>query len=376
MAHSPIGVAVVGTGFGQKIHIPGLQIHPHTEVVAVHHRDLEKGRAIAQTHAIPRACQTIEELVALPEVQAVTISTPPFLHYDMAKKVLQAGKHLLLEKPTALNVQEAVELYQLAETNGAIVILDFEFRFVPAWQRFAELLADGYVGQKRLVKVDWLVSGRADASKPWNWYARKDQGGGALGAIGSHCFDYLAWLFAPAKRLSGRLSTTIPTRIDPTDRKAKPVDADDTCCITLELADGVLCQVALSAVTYQGRGHWVEVYGDRGTLILGSDNQTDYVHGFRIMGSQNGQPLQALEIPEQLAFSQTYQDGRLAPFIRVIDRWVQGIELGRSLQDIRKKSPTPSLREGVYSQLLMDLTHQSHEANAWMEVPNLEKILT
>ena len=125
MAHSLIGVAVVGTGFGQKIHIPGLQIHPRTEVVAVHHRNLEKGRAIAQAHGIPRACQTIEELVALPEVQAVTISTPPFLHYEMAKIVLQAGKHLLLEKPTALNVQEATELYHLAQAKGAIAILDF-----------------------------------------------------------------------------------------------------------------------------------------------------------------------------------------------------------------------------------------------------------
>lgn len=376
MAHSPIGVAVVGTGFGQKIHIPGLQIHHGTDIVAVYHRDLEKGRAIAQTHAIPRACQTIEELLTLPEVQAVAISTPPFLHYDMAKTVLQAGKHLLLEKPTALNVTEAVELYQLAQANGAIVTLDFEFRFVPAWQRFAELLAEGYVGQKRLAKVDWLVSGRADANKPWNWYARKDQGGGALGAIGSHCFDYLSWLFAPAKCLSGRLSTTIPTRVDPVDGKTKLVDADDTCCITLELADGVLCQVALSAVTYQGRGHWVEVYGDRGTLILGSDHQSDYVHGFRIMGSQNGEPLQELEIPERLAFPQTYADGRLAPFVRVVDRWVEGIEAGRSFQDTRKESPTPSLREGVYSQLLMDLTHQSHEASAWVDVPDLETVLT
>jgi len=376
MAHSLIGVAVVGTGFGQKIHIPGLQIHPRTEVVAVHHRNLEKGRAIAQAHGIPRACQTIEELVALPEVQAVTISTPPFLHYEMAKIVLQAGKHLLLEKPTALNVQEATELYHLAQAKGAIAILDFEFRFVPAWQRFAELLADGYVGQKRLVKVDWLVSGRADADKPWNWYARKDQGGGALGAIGSHCFDYLAWLFAPAKRLSGRLSTTIPTRIDPIDGKVKPVDADDTCCVMLELADGVLCQVTLSAVTYQGRGHWVEVYGDRGTLVLGSDNQSDYVHGFRIMGSQHGQPLQELEIPERLTFPQTYKDGRLAPFVRVIDRWVEGIEEGRSFQGTRNGSLTPSLQEGVYSQLLMDLTHQSHEAKAWVEVPDLAKVLT
>jgi predicted dehydrogenase len=270
-------------------------------------------------------------------------------------------------------VQEAIALYHLAQENGAIVTLDFEFRFVPAWQRLAELLAEGYVGQKRFVKVDWLVSSRADATKPWNWYARKDQGGGALGAIGSHCFDYLAWLFAPAKRLSGRLSTTIPTRVDPTTGTAKSVDADDTCCLMLELQDGTPCQVALSAVTYQGRGHWVEVYGDRGTLLLGSDNQSDYVHGFRLLGSQHGEPLQELEIPERLAFPQTYPDGRLAPFVRVVDRWVEGMDEGRFSQG--GASPSPSLREGVYSQLLMDLTHQSHAARTWVEIPDLETVL-
>lgn len=368
MTSSTIGVALVGTGFGQKIHLPGLQAHHGTQVVAVYHRELAKAQAIAATHQIPHACQSLEETLSLPAVQAVSISTPPFLHYQQAKAVLQAGKHLLLEKPTALNVREAVELYRLAQAQGMVVALDFEFRFVPAWQRLAELLAEGYVGEKRLVKVDWLVPSRADASRPWNWYARKDQGGGALGAIGSHLFDYISWLFAPVQRLCGRLSTTITTRPDPATGAMKPVDADDTCTLLMELADGTPCQAALSAVTYQGRGHWVEVYGDRGTLILGSDNQKDYVHGFRLWGSQVGQPLTELDIPERLDFPKTYDDGRLAPFIRVVDRWVQSIDQGKPL--------VPSLREGVYSQLLMDLTHQSNETATWIDVPDLDAFLS
>ncbi|QYO63104.1 hypothetical protein JVX88_24505 [Leptolyngbya sp. 7M] len=194
-----------------------------------------------------------------------------------------------------------------------------------------------------------------------------DQGGGALGAIGSHLFDYVVWLFAPVARLCGQLSTTIATRPDPLTGEAKPVDADDTCTLMLELTDGTPCQACLSAVTYQGRGHWVEVYGDRGTLVLGSDNQSDYVHGFKLWGSQAGQPLTELEIPARLAFPATYPDGRLAPFIRVVDQWVQGIEQGRPL--------APSLQEGVYSQLLMDLTHQSHQTGTWVEVPPLNSIL-
>ncbi|GET35551.1 Gfo/Idh/MocA family protein [Microseira wollei] len=373
---SNIGVAIVGTGFGEKVHIPGFKAHPRTEVVAVYHRDLQKAQAIASTHNIPHACTTIEDIVALPQVQAVSISTPPFLHYEMGKTVLQAGKHLLLEKPTALSAIEARELYQLTippypplpRGERIVATLDFEFRFVPPWQLFSEYLAEGYVGQPRLIKIDWLVSSRADASRPWNWYARKETGGGALGAIGSHAFDYISWLFGPVRRLCAHLSTAIPARPDPKSGEMKPVDADDTCLIMLQLQDGTPVQVCLSSVTYQGRGHWVEVYGDRGTLVLGSDNQKDYVHGFRLWAAPAGKSLTEVAIPNRLEFPKNYADGRIAPFIRVVDRWVQSIDRGEEM--------TPGLKEGVYSQLLMDLTHQSQKMGRWIDVPELETFLS
>ncbi len=375
---SKIGVAVVGTGFGQKIHIPGFQAHHRTEVVAVYHRNLEKAQAIASSHNIPYACNSIEDIIAIPEVAGVSISTPPFLHFEMAKKVLEAGKHLLLEKPTALTANEARELYKLAnksQTNlesksaKTIATMDFEFRFIPAWQMLAELLATGYVGEKRLIKIDWLVSGRADANRPWNWYSQKERGGGVLGATGSHVFDYIDWLFGRIQRLSGQLITGISTRPDPNDSgKLKLVDADDSCTLMLELAQGIPCQVCLSSVTYQGRGHWVEIYGSNGTLVLGSDNQQDYVHGFRLWGSQGGQPLAEIKIPQRLEFPQVYPDGRIAPFIRVVDKWVEAIDGGESL--------IPSLREGVYSQLLMDLTQESNATGTWVDIPNLDKFLS
>ena len=368
MSNKTIGVAVVGTGFGKKVHIPGLEAYHKTQILAVYNPNLEKAKAIASNHNIPHACNSIEDIITLPEVTAVTISTPPFLHHEMATKVLSAGKHLLLEKPTTLVTEEAQELYQLAATNRCVATMDFEFRYIPAWQLFAEILADGYVGDKRLIKIDWLASSRANPNRPWNWYAEKDKGGGALGAIASHTFDYINWLFGPAKKLWGQLNTSIKTRPDPTvDNQLKPVDADDTCNIILELADGTPCQICISSVTYQGRGHWVEVYGSKGTLIIGSNNQQDYVHGFKVWGSQNGEALAEIKIPDRLEFPKVYPDGRIAPFIRVVDNWVQAIESGKSV--------VPSLREGVYSQLLMDLTHESNMTGTWINVPDLDKIL-
>ncbi|AFY31522.1 Gfo/Idh/MocA family protein [Calothrix sp. PCC 7507] len=362
-----IGVAIIGTGFGQKVHIPGLQAHHRTAVVAVYHRDINKAKAIAESYNIRHACDTIADILALPEVQAVSISTPPFLHYEMAKKVLQAGKHLLLEKPTALNADEAKELYQLARDKGVIATVDFEFRFVPGWQLFAELLSADYVGKKRLIRIDWLGSSRADASRPWNWYSSQEKGGGALGSLGSHAFDYIYWLFGPVRRLSAHLSTAIPTRVDPVSSEVKPVETDDNCLLTLELADGTPCQVTISAVVHASRTHWVEVYGDRGTLIVGSENQKDYIHGFRVWGSQPGKPLTEIEIPQRLVFPKNYTDGRISAFIRVVDRWVQGIETQQEI--------VPSLREGVYSQLLMDSSHESQRQSSWVDVPELEAFL-
>jgi predicted dehydrogenase len=363
-----IGVAIVGTGFGQKIHLPGFQQHPRTEVVAIYHRHRDKAQAIAREQDIPLASDHLAEILASPDVDVVSISTPPFLHYDMAKMTLEAGKHLLLEKPLNLNAAETRELYSLARKKNVVAIADFEFRFIPAWQLFAEYLQQDYVGQIRLITIDWLVASRADSDRPWNWYAREDRGGGALGAVGSHAFDYIYWLFGKIKRLSAHLSCAIPYRPDPLeDNILKPVTADDTCLITLELAEGTPCQLSISSVARAGRGHWLEVYGDKGTLVLGSDNLKDYVHGFRLFVAPTGQALSEVEIPKRLAFPQVFTDGRLAPFLRVIDRLVASIDAGESL--------TPSLREGVHSQLLMDLSHLSHERRAWVEVPDLEEFL-
>ncbi len=362
-----IGVAVVGTGFGQKVHIPAFQAHPRTQIVAVYHRDLEKAQAIAQSYNVPYACNTIADIVSLSEVQAVSIATPPFLHYEMAKEVLEAGKHLLLEKPVTLNVAEAKELYLLAKEKGVIATVDFEFRFVPGWLLFCELLSQGYVGDKRLIRIDWLGSSRADASRPWNWYSQKEKGGGALGSLGSHAFDYIYWLFGPIRRLSAHFTTAIPARPDPVTKELKPVNTDDTCMLMLELADGTPCQVCISAVVHAQRTHWLEVYGDRGTLVLGSENQKDYIHGFRVWGSQPGKQLAEIEIPNRLIFPKNYADGRISAFIRVVDQWVQVIETGEEI--------VPSLREGVYSQLLMDLCHESNITFNWVDVPLLERFL-
>ncbi len=362
-----IGVAVIGTGFGKKVHIPGLQAHSRTQVVAVYNRDLDKAKEIAQSNNIPHPSDNLTDILQLPQVQAVTISTPPFLHYEMAKQVLVAGKHLLLEKPVTLNVIQAKELYYLAKEKNLVATVDFEFRFVPGWLLFCELLAQGYVGKKRLITINWFGSSRANPQRAWNWYSQKDKGGGALGSLGSHTFDYIHWLFGEVHRINAHFTTAIPQRPD-AQGELKSVNTDDTCMLMLELADGTPCQVSISAVVFAPRTHAIEVYGDEGTLILASENQKDYVHGFRVWGAKAGKQLAEIEIPNRLNFPQNYADGRISGFIRVVDQWVQAITSGESI--------TPSLREGVYSQLLMDMSHESNETSNWVNVPSFDVLLS
>ena len=362
-----IGVAVVGTGFGKKVHIPGLKAHPRTQVVAVYNRDLDKAKEIAESNDISHACDNLTDILQLPEVQAVAISTPPFLHYEMAKQVLQAGKHLLLEKPVTLNVAEAKELYHIAQEKDLAATVDFEFRFVPGWLLFCELLAQNYVGNKRLITINWFGSSRANPDRAWNWYSQKEKGGGALGSLGSHTFDYIHWLFGEVSRVNAHFTTAIPQRKDATTGEMKPVATDDTCALMLELADGTPCQVSISAVIFAPRTHAVEVYGDEGTLILASENQKDYVHGFRVWGGKAGKPVAEIEIPNRLTFPKNYADGRISGFLRVVDQWVEAINSGESI--------TPSLREGVYSQLLMDKCHESNETSTWVNVPGLDAFI-
>lgn len=358
-----IGVAVIGTGFGGKVHLPGLQAHHRTEVVALWNRDRNKAQTVASHNNIPLATDSLAKILAQDNVQAVTLATPPFAHYNMAKDIIQAGKHLLIEKPVTLTVEEAEHLQQLAIQNNVIVVPDFEFRFIPEWQHFANLLEKGIVGKKRLIKIDWIASSRASSDRAWNWYAQKELGGGALGSIGSHTFDYINWLFGRATSLCAHLNTSIPKRPDPTTGTLKPVTSDDVCSITLNLADDTLCQITLSAVSYAGRGHYIEVYGDKGTLVIGNPSQKDYVNGFKVYASELGADLQEVPTPEDLKFPKVYSDGRIAPFVRVVNHWVNCIDSGQV--------SAPSMTEGIYSQRLMDLTHRSNQIRTQIIVPPL-----
>jgi len=354
-----IQIGIVGTGFGEKVYIPGFQAIPNVKIIGIWGRNAAKTQSLAERQDIPLVFDTVEEMAQHPDIHAIAVSTPPHMHYEQSMTVLKANKALFCEKPVALNTAQAKEMLDLAEANHLVHGVDFEFRAVPHWQYLKQLLERKIIGTIRFVEVAWQVEGRADAKRAWNWYAKKENGGGALGAIGSHCFDYLEWLFCPIAQLSAQLSTSIKERPDPTGN-LKPVDSDDTCNLLLEFMDATPCVVSLSTVTWRGQGHWVRIYGEYGTLVLGSDNLLDYIHGFKLWLAKPGEDLVEQFIPQELQFVHSHPDGRIAPFIGMAERFIHSIKTGVPM--------TPSLKEGLRSQVLIDATHQAHEQKNWVSV--------
>ncbi|MEB3332661.1 MAG: Gfo/Idh/MocA family oxidoreductase, partial [Synechococcaceae cyanobacterium] len=233
---SPLRVAIAGLGFGLKVHLPALRDCPDTEPVALWHPGPERLEQGCQASGLPGSTD-FAALLADPHIEALVIATPPEPRLALARTALEAGKHLLLEKPVALNSTDIAELQRLALARGLCVGVDFEYRAVPLFQQLARLLEQGVLGDLWLVKLDWLMSSRADASRPWSWYSSKAAGGGVLGALGTHAFDILGWLVGPAHGIQSKLSTAIRKRPQGGDRPPAEVDAEDIALLQMELEE-------------------------------------------------------------------------------------------------------------------------------------------
>ena len=347
----PLGVAIAGLGFGEKVHLPALRDCPLTEPVALWHPRPERLEQACSVSGLP-GFSAFEALLADPRVEALVIATPPEPRFALAEAAIAAGKHLLLEKPVALDAGQIEELQRQAIAAGVCVAVDFEYRAVPAFQQLKAALENNPVGTPWLVKLDWLMGSRADASRPWNWYSQRAAGGGVLGSLGTHAFDTLHWLLGPTRSLSASRSLAIPHRpLADGSARLGAVDAEDIALLQLELETGsgrrLPAQVSLAAVTRPGRGYWIEIYGSEGSLVLGSPNQADYVHGFQLQQAGPGGSLEPIAADPQLAFPHTWPDGRVAPVRRLIQWWAEAIREGRPM--------LPGLAEAALSQRVCDL---------------------
>ncbi len=358
----PLRIAIAGLGFGETVHIPASSFNKNIELIGLWHPRPERLKEACNKHNL-HAYESWENLVNDSEIDGIIIATPPAPRYELALEAIEAGKHLLLEKPTCLNSDEVKELQRNALQRNTKIAVDYEYRAVPLFMQ-AKRIIEKNLDEPYFVKLDWLMSSRANPDRPWNWYSDKDSGGGVLGALGTHAFDMIHWLIGPTHSLSAINSTSIKERVCPQSKTIRQVTSEDVSISQLQIKsinnNLIPVQVNLSAVTKQSRGFSLEIYGSTGTLVLSSDNQNDYVHGFGLWYSTKGEVLKNIQPDTDLSFSKIWTDGRIAPVARIQSWWAQSIKDGTPV--------IPGLAEGLASQKVCDKVKESNSMGMKLEI--------
>jgi len=232
-AGKALRVAVVGTGFGCRAHVPALRAAGF-DVVALVGQDPERTAERAAASGVAVATTSFTDALDL-GLDAVSISSPPATHAPLTRQAVAAGCHLLVEKPFTMDAAEARELLALAEGAGLVNLIAHEFRFAAPNVLGARLLADGAVGDPRLATfISWLTY-VADPKLPMpDWWFDKEVFGGWLGAAGVHTLDQIRTWLGDARQVRASLSVV-------SDRPATV--ADDTFDLELTMASG--CRVLL-----------------------------------------------------------------------------------------------------------------------------------
>ena len=210
------------------------------------------------------------ETAAHPGVDIVCITTPPNLHREMVLFALEHGKHVLAEKPMAMNVAEAEEMAVAADAAGVLALIDHELRFQPGRQLAWRMLRDGAIGRVRHAKYNFRAPHRGDPNVEWNWWSDAEQGGGALGAIASHAIDSLHWfLGTEISSVFCQLQTHVKRR--PFNGGMKDVTADDEATMIVRFAGGELTDdatglVSVSMVEQPEYVNRIELFGTEGAI--------------------------------------------------------------------------------------------------------------
>ena len=351
MTTGRLAVGVIGVGFGSTVHIPAF-LSEGWRVPAVWSRREERAREAAAALDIEDVHPDWRDLIGREDIDAVAITTPPAAHLEMALAAIEAGKHVLCEKPFALNATEAASMRDAAAAHGRTAMVAHEFRFAPQRAQIKDLLDEGTIGTPELVTVELLMGRpRGDTPPPMAWGARASEGGGLLGALGSHFIDGLRHWFGDVEEVSGSVLTRLPDRLDAATGAIVQADTDDTFTATLRFANGVLANLTASSVAAPGQGGRIVVVGSEGVLVAAQRGPNPEPDGVVSVGKAGDRDLEELPVPERYRSIEDDRDQRLGAFRLLVREFERGIREGAS--------PAPSFEDGFACQQVLDAVRQS-----------------
>ncbi|WP_142058678.1 Gfo/Idh/MocA family protein [Pseudarthrobacter sp. B4EP4b] len=279
---SALGVAMIGYAFMGKAHSNAWRnVASYFDVPAFEQKVLvgRDAAAVAEAAAKYGWQETATDwrtVIDRDDIHIVDICAPGWMHAEIAIAALEAGKHVLLEKPLANTLAEAEAITaaaQAARAKGVQSMVGFNYRRVPALALAKELVSEGRLGAIRQVRAAYLQDWLADETAPMTWRLKKETAGsGALGDIASHAIDQVLFLLGDrVTEVSGRLQTFVDRR--PGTEGLEDVTVDDAAWATLHLASGAIASVEASRVaTGRKNSLQIEIYGDKGALRFDLEN--------------------------------------------------------------------------------------------------------
>lgn len=345
----PIGVAVVGTGFGSRVHAPALRAAGF-EVVALVGRDADRTARRAERLEIAHACTSLREALALPGVDAVTIAAPPAAHAPLAIEACDAGRHVICEKPFALNAAEAERMLAAANRSGVTALVGHEFRWSPDRALAARALAEGLIGEPRMATLVQYVPLVADPdARVPEWWFDPTRGGGWLGASGSHVVDQVRTWLGEIRSVSAALPTV-----------GRRTGAEDSFAVRMAVQGGA------SVVLQQTAASWTPgVVGV--SVVAGTDGTLEVTADGVWLSDRAGRRL--LTVPPDLMLPDApgasddprhrYTHLELGPYTRLCEALRAGVE-GTAVPD---RVPVPTFVDGLECMRVLDAIRASAAAD-------------
>ena len=271
-----IRVATIGSGLIARLaHVPGYQ-NAGAEVVATADVVETRAQKLADDFGIQDVYTDYKELLKRDDIDAVSICVPNHLHHEITIAALEAGKHVLCEKPMAMTVQEAKEMWEASERTGKILMLGFCNRFRSDIQRLKKVIDQGQLGDIYYAKTGYVRR----RGTPFGWFTVKDEsGGGAVIDIGVHVIDMTRYLMGNPRPVSVMASTYQKFRhykIMDTDawcssdvkegiRTGEEFDVEDLACAMIRFDNGATLTVDVSWAANIGQRDSIysSVYGDK-----------------------------------------------------------------------------------------------------------------
>jgi predicted dehydrogenase len=375
--------AVFGTGFMGRVHTEGIRRLGNVEVAAVAASSAEKARKFGDEVGVARTTGDYRTVLSDPEIDAVHVCTPNALHFPMAKAALEAGKHVLCEKPLAVSVAEARKLVDLAKKKNLANCTFHNLRFYPMVQQIRRMRETGEMGEIYIVQgtysQDWLYY-----DTDWNWRIDQNANGKSrtLADIGSHWCDMiehvtglrissvcadLQTFHKTRKKPKGSVETFTGKLAKPRDYTEVKIDSEDFAAVLLRLGDRTRGAFTVSQVSAGRKNRLaIEVYGSKCSVAWDQEKPDDLWIGHRNEPNQSivKDPSLLEESARRYAdlpggHSEGYDD----TFKQVFRRFY------RTVEDRSAPVEYPQFVDGLRQLQILDAELKSSAAHRWVDVP-------